>query len=276
MQIAPRALGPLSNMIIGGSVGALFLFLVPCLVVLKSLTIADTFEMNDVLEFPFPLSVSSINCNSLNMSSTGSFNHKLKMYGITKLRTDIILLCDIRLSNTQNVPQSRNATLTFRTNRYGSYNFYYNSTKNKRGVGILLKKNSNFTVLDELRDREENTLLLRLRHEGTNTEFLVGSVYGPNKYDPEFFTNLRHLLRNVNDIPVILGGDWNCTGCSDPARSNPDVINMATISNKRHSDLLKTLCNDLSLSDPYRVKYPNKCEFSFTPSDPTKKKQIPY
>jgi hypothetical protein len=140
MRIAPRALGPQLNMIVGGSVGALFLFLVPCLVVLKPLTISDTVEMNDVLDFPFPLSVSSINCNSLNMSSTGSFNHKLKMYGITKLRTDIILLCDIRLSNSQNVPQTRNATLTFRTNPYGSYNFYYNSTKNKRGVGILLKK----------------------------------------------------------------------------------------------------------------------------------------
>jgi exonuclease III len=193
------------------------------------------------------------------------------MYGITKLRTDIILLSDIRLSNSQNVPQSRHAVLTFRTNPYGSYDFYYNSTKNKRGVGILLKKNANFTVLEESRDQEENALLLRLRHEGTSTEFIVISIYGPNRFDPDFFTSLRHLLRNANDTPVILGGDWNCTVSSDPARTNPDVINMNTIPNKRHSDLLKNMCEDLSLSDPYRIKYPNKCEYTFTPSDPTRK-----
>jgi hypothetical protein len=90
------------------------------------------------VDFNSPLSISSINCNSLNMSNTGSFNHKLKMYGITKLKTDIILMCDIRLSNSQNVLQSIPAKTTFRTNPYGSYDFYSNSTKNKRGVGILL------------------------------------------------------------------------------------------------------------------------------------------
>jgi hypothetical protein len=72
------------------------------------------------------------------MSNTGTFNHKLKMYGITKLRTDIIFMCDIRLSNSQNVPSGRQAALTFRTNPYGAYDFYSNSTRNKRGVGILI------------------------------------------------------------------------------------------------------------------------------------------
>jgi hypothetical protein len=62
------------------------------------------------------------------------------MYGITKLRTDIILLCDIRLSNSQNIPNGKQATTTFRTNPYGSYDFFTHSTKNKRGVGILIKK----------------------------------------------------------------------------------------------------------------------------------------
>jgi exonuclease III len=169
------------------------------------------------------------------------------------------------------VLQSRDAILTFRTNPYGSYNFYYNSSQNKRGVGILLRKNCNFTVLEEHRDQEENILMLRLRHKGNNTEFYVGSIYGPNRHDPAFFNNLRHHLRNVNDTPVILGGDWNCTGSTEPVRSNPDVLNMHCIPNKRHSEYVQTLCDDLLLSDPYRVKFPNKKEYSFTPSDPTKK-----
>jgi exonuclease III len=271
---APRALGPQSNMIVRGHARALLFFLLLASVLTNSrcaLVVDKSVSMDNNLEFPFPLTVSSINCNSLNMSSTGTFNHKLKMYGITKLRTDIILLCDIRLSNSQNVPQSRDAILTFRTNPYGAYNFFYNSSQNKRAVGILLRKNGNFTVLEEHRDQEENILLLRLRHEGNNTEFYVGSIYGPNRHDPAFFNNLRHHLRNVNDTPVILGGDWNCTGSAEPVRSNPDVLNMHSIPNKRHSEYVQTLCDDLLLSDPYRVKFPNKKEYSFTPSDPTKK-----
>jgi hypothetical protein len=48
-------------------------------------------------EFP-TITVSSINCNSLNMSNLGNINHKLKIYGITRLKSDIILLSDIRLN----------------------------------------------------------------------------------------------------------------------------------------------------------------------------------
>jgi hypothetical protein len=52
-------------------------------------------------EFP-TISVSSINCNSLNMSNLGNINHKLKIYGITRLKSDIILLSDIRLNSNIN------------------------------------------------------------------------------------------------------------------------------------------------------------------------------
>ena len=39
----------------------------------------------------FPaLSITSINCNSLNMSATSKINQTKKIYGITKLKSDII------------------------------------------------------------------------------------------------------------------------------------------------------------------------------------------
>jgi exonuclease III len=271
MKIIPRALGPTANMCRRGPVGvprALPSLLALHFIVLTLLT-STANSMN--IPWNLPLSISSINCNSLNMSNTGAFNHKLKMYGITKLRTDIIFMCDIRLSNSQNVPSCRQAALTFRTNPYGAYDFYANSTRNKRGVGILIKKNSNFSVLEERRDAEENILTLRLLHQGNNRELIVGSIYGPNRAEPQFFNNLRDLLRNDNDVPIILGGDWNCTDSSEPVRFNPDLCNMQNLPNKRHSELLSNLCDDMSLADPYRVKFPNKKEFTFIPSDPIKK-----
>jgi hypothetical protein len=128
VRMHSRALSPKAKM---GKLG-------PCRVqiILLILTIClDTILTNNTpmaVDFNVPLSISSINFNSLNMSNTGSFNHNKHN------KAKIILMCDIRLSNSQNVLQSIPAKTTFRTNPYGSYEFYSNSTKNKRGVGILL------------------------------------------------------------------------------------------------------------------------------------------
>jgi len=275
MKTTRRASGPKAKMGKSGLVQAqiilLFFYLLTCLRAesFNSILYADPSKMD--AGFGLPLSVSSINCNSLNMSNTGSLHHKLKMYGITKLKSDIILLCDIRLSNSQNVPNTIPAKVTFRTNPYGSYEFYSNSTKNKRGVGILLKKSCNFVVLDELRDVEkENFLILRLQQLGNNSVFYVGAIYGPNGYEPGFFTGLKAHLRNIGNIPIILGGDWNCSKCGDPVRQNVDLVNMTSLPNKRHTDLLNEMCEEFLLSDPYRVKFPNKIEYTYIPSDVTK------
>jgi hypothetical protein len=87
----------------------------------------------------------------------------------------------------------------FTTNPYGSYEIYFNSTVNKRGVGILIKKCSPFTVLAEKRDCEENILILRVRHTASGKEFLDRQYlqYGPNKYEPRFFLSLRELLAHA-------------------------------------------------------------------------------
>ncbi len=240
MTSLPRALGPSTNMIYRGVPGAHPLYLLLILILLPGLlgTGEILYIDMDVSNFP-NLSISSINCNSLNMSGVGSLNHKLKIYGITRLRADIIFLSDIRMNSIQNVsciPQVKNS---FRINPYAGYDFYYNSSMNKRGVGILLKKTNSFRIVEEWRDPAENVLLLKLILEGNHTPFIIGSIYGPNRYEPAFFDFLRTTLSGTGNIPVILGGDWNCSPSAAPARENPDVLNMNMIPNKRHSDLLK-------------------------------------
>ena len=52
---------------------------------------------NEPFNENFPeLSVSSVNCNSLNMSTSSKHNQIKKIYGITKLKSDVILLSDIQ------------------------------------------------------------------------------------------------------------------------------------------------------------------------------------
>jgi hypothetical protein len=112
------------------------------------------------------LTFSAINCNSLNMSSVGTFNHLLKIYGITSLKSDVILLSDIRLSNTSSAKNLEELKNSFRINPHCSYKLFHNSSMNKRGVGVLIKHTLSFAVLEEIRDPGENFLCLRVDFEG--------------------------------------------------------------------------------------------------------------
>ena len=144
-------------------------------------------SMNQMLSFP-ELSVSAINCNSLNMSAITSYHQTLKIHGIVQLRTDIIFLSDIRLGSKSSITVFKKM---FQTNPYGSYEFYYNSSTNSRGVGILIKTNLNVSVRAEARDSSENILALQIQTQGA--EFVICAVYGPNKPCPEFFTDLNNI-----------------------------------------------------------------------------------
>lgn len=122
------------------------------------------------------LSVSIINCNSLNMSDVSRRLQIRKLYSVCKLRTDIILLSDIRLSNKAKVSSVDDVSRVFHLNPYRSYKFMHNSSQNKRGVGILIANSLNFIVSEFYRDNNENILALLLNNPSTNEELVVGAV----------------------------------------------------------------------------------------------------
>jgi hypothetical protein len=131
------------------------------------------------------MSVTCINTNSLNMASANKPAQLKKLHGILKLRSDIILLSDIWLSNKSLVSSSSGVSNIFRNNQFKSYCSYLNSTKNKRGVGNLISNSVVFSELGRCQDPEENYLILKLRIN--ENIVILGAVYGPNQHDPEFF-----------------------------------------------------------------------------------------
>ena len=218
--------------------------------------------MEDIFDFP-ELSIASINCNSLNMSVSSKHNQIKKIYGITKLKSDIILLSDIRMCNKNLVSASSDCSKIFRTNPYCSYSFFSHSSRSKRGVGILIKNNLLFTEEARETDPDENFLLIRGSIKG-NT-LIIGSVYGPNSFNPDFFLALENAIRNLGNWPVVLGGDWNCTVSNDPVINNIDCLNMNDLPNIRHTNLLRQMSSDLNLTDPFRLFYPARKDFTFCP-----------
>jgi hypothetical protein len=125
------------------------------------------------------ISYAAINCNSLNMSTLGSYNHLLKIHGIVSLKTDIIFLSDIRLCNSSGSSNISAVTESFRRNPYCAYRLISHSNANKRGVGILIKHTLSFTVLDEYRDEEDNVLGILIDFEGKRVALCA--IYGPNR-----------------------------------------------------------------------------------------------
>jgi exonuclease III len=172
-------------------------------------------------------------------------------------------MSDLRLSNRNMVSSFSKIENAFRTNPYASYKFVHNSSKNKRGVGILIKNDLKFSEIGRRADAEENYILVMAEINGKNV--LLGSIYGPNDHNPGFFENLRNDINSFGEVPVILGGDWNCTQSINNVESNLDCFNMVSPPNLRHSNYLKNLCDDLNLLDPFRCFYPFKREYSYCP-----------
>ena len=133
----------------------------------------------------------------------------------------------------------------------------------KRGVGILIKNDLDVSVIEREEDPEENFLLVKITFKGK--QLILGSIYGPNEVNPGFFHRLNRSLIKLGNSLVILGGDWNCTFATDPIETNLDCLNMNRLPNIRHSELLKDLCTEHNLTDPYRLFFPTRKDFFFKP-----------
>ena len=210
------------------------------------------------------LTLGCINGNSLNMSGNTRKLQKLKLYGIAKLKTDIIFVADTRISNKGMVSDISNIRKILSANPYGQYSIEYNSSQNKRGTAILIKTSLSFSEIRRVADPEENFLLLLVEND-KGEKLILGSIYGPNTHNPGFFGRLKNGLRQLGNFPTILGGDWNMTVSSEPIDNNKDCFKMTNLPNIRHTRLLKDLCEELGLIDPFRVVWPNRKDYTYCP-----------
>ncbi len=201
------------------------------------------------------------NCNSLNISTNCPKQLK-KIRAITDLDTDFIFLSDIRLND--NKDSVRDLENIFMTASNKQYILIHNSTKNKRGVGILISKKINCDILEEFRDNDENIIGIRCNIDQVPV-MLIG-IYGPNTNDcKRFYDCLADLLVINKDVPVIIGGDWNCTMSCANVDSNIDIFGMKNVPSLIRSCCLRDICNDYNLSDPFRALYPKTTDFTYTP-----------
>jgi len=200
------------------------------------------------------------NCNSMNISTCCPKQLK-KVKALIDLDADVLYLSDVRLNN--NAGAVSDLKKAFLGAGKKQYNMIGNSTKNSRGVLILINTKIDYTINHEFRDDKENILCINLSIGGQAVN--LGSIYGPNVDDPDFFRRLRNFLTLFNDCPTILGGDWNATYSTSPTVDNIDIFRMAAPPSTNRSLGIAELCDDFGLMDPFRALHPDLRDFTFKP-----------
>jgi exonuclease III len=190
----------------------------------------------------------------------------MKLAAIASSMSDVILLSDTRVLSSRGVSSTERIQKSLRDCKICSYNAYFHSNANSRGVAILIKNELSYNILREYRDDMENFYMLDV--EINKTRYGIGAVFGPNNTSREFYRHIRNTLMDVSNkgcINVILGGDWNTTVDRRPVTENIDTFHMSGLPNPKNSELLELLCTDLSLTDPYRILNPDKRDYTYSP-----------
>jgi exonuclease III len=174
--------------------------------------------------------------------------------------SDIIFISDNRMNSDKQIAGVNNITKKL---GFMGYSIDHNSSKNSRGVAIIISNKLVYTVLDDFKDDLCNIILMKVQF-GTKT-ITLGSIYGPNTDDVNFYNHLKIVIGRFKSDFVVIGGDWNATIDSRNGRVNLDTLNTASIPSARRSGWLNSLMTECNLIDPFRYFFPEAQEYTYVP-----------
>lgn len=123
-----------------------------------------------------------------------------------------------------------------------------------RGVMTLIHSSVPFQVLNTIQDKFGRYLIIQGLLLSTNLNLV--NVYGPNKDDPKFFTDLFLTLSSLPGA-YIIAGDWNCT-------LNPIKDRSTGVDQTHHKSRLtiNQFIRELNLLDIWRHFKPDETAYS--------------
>ena len=143
-------------------------------------------------------------------------------------------------------------------------------TTNSRGTAILFNNTFEFQLGTCKQDPNGNFTLAEITLH-TDIAIVIRSIYGPNQDDPQFIQTLTEVIEEFDNPNILLGGDWNCT------RSHQlDNINYIAQNNKKMVLAIDTMCNKLSLVDPWRINHPTQKRFTWLQGLSNKQARLDY
>uniref|UniRef100_H3AMF5 Endonuclease/exonuclease/phosphatase domain-containing protein n=1 Tax=Latimeria chalumnae TaxID=7897 RepID=H3AMF5_LATCH len=131
-----------------------------------------------------------------------------------------------------------------------------------RGAAILLPKSSPLQVERQIRDQEGRILVLEVSLLGTRTA--LANIYAPNTSDPRFYASLEALSQEVQDLPLIIGGDFN------------QVIDPILDRSAHDREAIRGIMRDKELVEIWRLIHPQASDFTFKSGCHGTKSQIDF
>ena len=184
---------------------------------------------------------------SLNVRGINDYKKRMSIFDwIKRHKADIVLL--------QETYSSIDRERMWR-NEWGGKIFYSHGTKHSRGLAVLISKDTDCEITEEIIDQSGRILMLKTKLDDNLVGWVV-NVYAPN--DENSRTHLFHALeqllnRNVKDDErIVIGGDFNVV-LNEYLDKKGGIIGKNSQSRK----ILKQIIENYDLVDIWRAKNPN-------------------
>ena len=151
---------------------------------------------------------------------------------------------------------------------WGGQLFYHSGTAFSKGQAVLVSKNFQGTATVKHNDSR----VLVMNFQTTDSTFTLVNIYAPNNSSEKinFFKSLQKKLEENDKNNLIVVGDFNTV-----VDNNKDIISGRPHCNKE-IESLRTLMNNLSLSDMWRTFHDDKRDFTWCKYSPFIARRIDY
>ena len=147
------------------------------------------------------------------------------------------------------------------TAEWGFTSYFCSNNTRSRGVAIIFNNDFEFKVKGVFRDNGRNFLLVHI--STMKMDVLLVNIYGPNRDDPNFYTNLNKNIAKLKIPKLILAGDWNLV--LDPTL---DYCNYKRTNNVKAQEKVEEIIADHCLVDIWRELSPHLQRFTWRRTNP--------
>ena len=116
-----------------------------------------------------------------------------------------------------------------------------------RGVAILFSATLDFEIKSIYKQNDGNLTIVKLL-VSKHFEFLLVTIYGPNRDDPNFYINMKQKLLESDISSIVICGDWNLV-----QNYQLDTFGYVHENNKSAQSKVEYIKTILDLTDPWRT-----------------------
>ena len=195
----------------------------------------------------------SLNICSLNVRGIQDMQKRRKLFlWLRNKKCDIYFIQETHSTN-------KNEKLW--KNEWGGNLYLTYASSNSTGCGLMFGRGLSFDLIKIQRDINGRFLIVQIK---IDTEiFTLVNIYGPNRDNPDFFSNIFETLDNFETDNIILGGDFNFI----------QDLNIDKYGGLRNTfihsrERVRLFCEENQLVDIWRVRNPTEKKFTWQRSNP--------